>query len=44
MMEDFWDPYGEPPEEPERYDFIEDCEVEDDGVAHRGNIAGVSQF
>lgn len=21
MMEDFWDPYGEPPEEPERYDL-----------------------
>lgn len=31
-MEDFWDPYGEPPEEPENYDFLEDCEIEDDGL------------
>ena len=31
MMEDFWDPYGEPPEPPEHFDFMEDCEIEDDG-------------
>ena len=38
MMEDFWDPYGEPPEEPEHYDFIEDCEVEDDGLPPSENL------
>lgn len=37
-MEDFWDPYGEPPEEPEHYDFIEDCEVEDDGLPPSENL------
>lgn len=37
-MKDFWDPYGEPPDEPERYDFIEDCEVEDDGLPPVENL------
>lgn len=32
MMEDFWDPYGEPPEPPDHFDFMEDCEIEDDGL------------
>lgn len=32
MMVDFWDPYGEPPEPPDHFDFMEDCEIEDDGL------------
>ena len=31
-MVDFWDPYGEPPEPPDHFDFMEDCEIEDDGL------------
>lgn len=38
-MEDFYDPYGEPPEEPEHYDFMEDCELEDDSLPQTENLA-----
>ena len=39
MMEDLWDPYGEPPEDnPEHYDFPEDCELEDDGLPAFENL------
>ena len=39
MMEDPWDPYGEPPEDnPEHYDFLEDCELEDDGLPAFENL------
>mgnify|MGYP007104320322 CR=1 FL=1 len=38
MMEDFWDPYGEPPEPPEHFDFMEDCEIEDDGLPPVENL------
>ncbi|MFQ9500006.1 MAG: AAA family ATPase [Faecalibacterium sp.] len=39
MMEDLWDPYGEPPEEDlEHYDFLEDCELEDDGLPAFENL------
>lgn len=38
MMADFWDPYGEPPEEPESYDFMEDYELEDDGLPTFENL------
>lgn len=42
MMEDFWDPYGEPPEDnPEHYDFLEDCELEDDGLPAFENLQTV---
>ena len=38
MMEDFWDPYGEPPEPPDHFDFMEDCEIEDDGLPPVENL------
>ena len=38
MMEDFWDPYGEPPEPPDHFDFMEDCEIEDDGLQPVENL------
>ena len=38
MMEDFWDPYGEPPEPPEHFDFMEDCEIEEDGLPPVENL------
>lgn len=39
MMEDFRDPYGEPLEDnPEHYDFLEDCELEDDGLPAFENL------
>lgn len=37
-MEDFWDPYGEPPEPPDHFDFMEDCEIEDDGLPPVENL------
>ena len=38
-MEDFRDPYGEPLEDnPEHYDFLEDCELEDDGLPAFENL------
>lgn len=38
MMVDFWDPYGEPPEPPDHFDFMEDCEIEDDGLPPVENL------
>ena len=38
MMVDFWDPYGEPPEPPERFDFMEDCKIEEDGLPPVENL------
>ena len=37
-MVDFWDPYGEPPEPPDHFDFMEDCEIEDDGLPPVENL------
>ena len=38
MMVDFWDLYGEPPEPPEHFDFMEDCEIEEDGLPPVENL------